>query len=107
LQVRILLGSPSLFATLDISMGWRFMWLADLEVGKREPHPATLFVLENELAAAGIMFTQSGVEFREWPAKPYVPTGIRQKMPRPEPPPEKAGSTRKTIKNLTLARQRR
>lgn len=52
--------------------------IADLESGKREPHESTLFVLESELAAAGIMFTDTGVEFRQWPAKPYVPTGLKK-----------------------------
>jgi hypothetical protein len=32
----------------------------------------------NELAAAGIVFTEKGVEFRKWPAKPYVPSGIKK-----------------------------
>jgi transcriptional regulator with XRE-family HTH domain len=69
-------------------LGWSQAYLAqgigvsrptiiDLEAGKREPHPATLAVLMNELAAAGIMFTERGVEFRKWPARPYVPTGIK------------------------------
>jgi hypothetical protein len=44
-----------------------------------EPHEATLFVLMSELSAAGINFTDTGVEFKRWPAKPYVPTGIKQK----------------------------
>jgi transcriptional regulator with XRE-family HTH domain len=81
--------------------------VADLEASQRTPHPATLFVLMSELAAAGIVFTETGVEFRKWPARPYVPTGVRQKMPRPESPPEKAGGARKTIKKLKLAPQRR
>ena len=50
--------------------------LVDLESGKREPHEATLTVLMNELA---IVFTERGVEFRKWPARPYVPTGIKKK----------------------------
>jgi hypothetical protein len=33
----------------------------------------------NELAAAGIVFTERGVEFRKWPPRPYVPTGIKHK----------------------------
>jgi hypothetical protein len=33
----------------------------------------------SELTAAGIVFTEKGVEFRKWPAKPYVPTGIKKK----------------------------
>jgi Helix-turn-helix len=50
-----------------------------LESGKREPHEATLTVLMTEMAAAGIVFTERGVEFRKWPPKPYVPTGIKLK----------------------------
>ncbi|MBR0792688.1 helix-turn-helix transcriptional regulator [Bradyrhizobium manausense] len=53
--------------------------LADLEGGKREPHEATLFVLMSELAAAGIVFTETGVQFRKWPSKPYVPAGIKDR----------------------------
>jgi transcriptional regulator with XRE-family HTH domain len=54
--------------------------VADIEGGKREPHPATLTVLMTELAAAGIDFTERGVAFRKWPARPYVPTGIKSKI---------------------------
>ncbi|MGY4411975.1 transcriptional regulator with XRE-family HTH domain [Bradyrhizobium sp. LB7.1] len=53
--------------------------LVDLESGKREPHEATLAVLMSELSGAGIAFTEKGVEFRKWPPKAYVPTGIKQK----------------------------
>lgn len=53
--------------------------IADLEGDKREPHEASLFVIMNELTAAGINFTEKGVEFRDWPPPVYVPTGIRQK----------------------------
>jgi transcriptional regulator with XRE-family HTH domain len=53
--------------------------LIDLESDKRVPHEATLTVLMNELTAAGIVFTEKGVEFRKWPAKPCVPTGIKRK----------------------------
>ncbi|SFI32429.1 helix-turn-helix transcriptional regulator [Bradyrhizobium sp. Gha] len=53
--------------------------LADLEGGKREPHEATLSVLMNELAAAGIQFTETGVQFRKWPPKTYVPSGVKSK----------------------------
>jgi transcriptional regulator with XRE-family HTH domain len=48
--------------------------------GKREPHPATLHVLMSELAAAGIDFTERGMTFRKWPARRYVPTGIKSKI---------------------------
>ncbi len=53
--------------------------IADLESNKREPHQGTLFILMNELAAAGIEFTETGVQFREFPPAAYVPTGIKQK----------------------------
>ena len=98
-------------------LGWTQAYLAegvnisraaivDLESAKRIPHESTLFVLMNELSAAGINFTDKGVEFRKWPAKPYVPTGVKQKMPSREPL-EKTGGTRKTIKSLKSAPQRR
>lgn len=51
--------------------------IADLEAAKREPHQSTLTVILTELAAAGIEFTERGVEFRDYPPKPYVPTGLR------------------------------
>ena len=51
--------------------------LADLESGKRRAHEATLFVLRTEMDQAGIVFTNRGVEFREYPPKPYTPTGIK------------------------------
>lgn len=53
--------------------------IADLESNKREPHAASLYVILSELAAAGINFTETGVEFREFPPMAYVPTGIKQK----------------------------
>jgi ribosome-binding protein aMBF1 (putative translation factor) len=53
--------------------------IADLEACKHQPHEGTLFVLESELSSAGIVFTETGVEFRKWPPKPYVPTGIKHK----------------------------
>ncbi|MFC7700907.1 multiprotein-bridging factor 1 family protein [Bradyrhizobium sp. GCM10028915] len=51
--------------------------LVDLESGKREPHEATLSVLMSELTAAGIVFTDMGVQFRKWPQRAYVPTGLK------------------------------
>lgn len=53
--------------------------LIDIESGKREPQEATIAVLMNELAAAGIVFTERGVEFRKLPAKAYVMTPIKRK----------------------------
>lgn len=52
--------------------------IADIEAAKREPHEATLFVLMQELASAGIEFTERGVSFREYPPKPYIPVGLRK-----------------------------
>lgn len=52
--------------------------IADIEAAKREPHEATLFVLMQELASAGIEFTERGVRFREYPPKPYIPVGLRK-----------------------------
>jgi hypothetical protein len=43
-----------------------------------------MYILMSELTAAGINFTKDGVEVRDWPLKPYIPTGIKQDMPRPE-----------------------
>ena len=53
----------------------RRLIIADFESCKREPQEATLSALITELSAAGIVFTDTGVEFLEWPLKPYVPTG--------------------------------
>lgn len=54
--------------------------IADLESNKRAPHPATLFVLIQELSAAGIEFTDLGVSFETYPPPDYVPTGIKQQQ---------------------------
>ncbi|MFK4823776.1 helix-turn-helix transcriptional regulator [Paenochrobactrum sp. BZR 588] len=53
--------------------------IADLEANKRQPHESSLYIIMSELNAAGIEFTERGVEFTEIPPKEYVPTGIRQK----------------------------
>jgi DNA-binding XRE family transcriptional regulator len=53
--------------------------IISFESGQREPVPTNLSAMMNELAAAGIVFTERGVEFRKWPARPYVPTGIKHK----------------------------
>lgn len=66
-------------------LGWSQAYLArtvkvnrstiiDLETGRRTPHEATLYVLLNELASAGINFTEMGVEFREFPPPPHEPS---------------------------------
>ena len=77
--------------------------MVDLESGKREPHEATLTVMLTELAAAGINFTETGVEFRQWPPNPYVPTGIKQKEKRKLPAATQG--EKKSIKNLTIRRK--
>jgi DNA-binding XRE family transcriptional regulator len=70
--------------------------IADFENGKYEPHHATLAVLMKELAAAGIIFTDTGVEFRKWPPRPCVQTGIAftQKRPRRTLHPKRSVSYR-------------
>ncbi|MDH2341532.1 helix-turn-helix transcriptional regulator [Bradyrhizobium sp. SSUT77] len=70
-------------------LGWSQVYLAetanvhratlvDLESGKREPHEATLTALTSELAAAGILFTERGVEFRKWPMKASAHTPTKR-----------------------------
>ncbi len=75
--------------------------IADLEGDKREPHEASLFVIMNELTSAGINFTDTGVEFRDWPPREYVPTGIRQNTP-----PQRPGQIDKADKLKLPARRR-
>ena len=70
---RALLGWSQSYLAEGISV--RRMIIADLESCKREPQEATLSALITELSAAGIVFTETGVEFLEWPPRPYVPTG--------------------------------
>ncbi|MBA7466059.1 hypothetical protein ES707_01232 [subsurface metagenome] len=53
----------------------RRVTIADLESCKREPPASTLSALISELRAAGIVFTETGVQLLEWPPRPYVPTG--------------------------------
>ncbi len=52
--------------------------LADLEGAKRTPHEATLFVLMNELVGAGVVFTENGVSFREFPPPAWMPPRERR-----------------------------
>jgi len=49
--------------------------IAKLESGDCEPEASTLSVLVKELSAAGIVFTDKGIELRNWPLEPYVPAG--------------------------------
>ena len=70
---RALLGWSQSYLAEVISV--RRVIIADLESCKHEPQEATLSALITELSAAGIVFTKSGVEFVDWPPRPYVPTG--------------------------------
>ena len=70
---RALLGWSQAYLAEGINV--RCGIIADFENCKHQPHPSTLFALMNELDAAGIVFTENGVEFRSWPPTPYVPTG--------------------------------
>jgi transcriptional regulator with XRE-family HTH domain len=70
---RALLGWSQAYLAEGISV--RRVIIADLESGKREPGASTLSALMFELSAAGISFTETGVEFQEWPPRSYVPTG--------------------------------
>src|SRR6201989_1711262 len=70
---RALLGWSQSYLAEGISV--RRVVIADLESCKREPQEATLSALITELSAAGIVFTETGVEFLVWPPRPYVPAG--------------------------------
>jgi DNA-binding XRE family transcriptional regulator len=70
---RALLGWSQAYLAEGINV--RRVTIADLESCKHEPQASTLFALMNELTAAGIVFTETGVEFQSWPPSPYVPTG--------------------------------
>jgi predicted transcriptional regulator len=70
---RALLGWSQSYLAEGVSV--RRVIIADLESCKREPQASTLSALITELSSAGIVFTQTGVELREWPPSPYVPTG--------------------------------
>jgi transcriptional regulator with XRE-family HTH domain len=70
---RALLGWSQSYLAEGISV--RRVIIAELESCKREPREATLTALITELTAAGIVFTETGVEFLEWPPRPYIPAG--------------------------------
>jgi transcriptional regulator with XRE-family HTH domain len=70
---RALLGWTQAYLAEGINV--RRAIIADFESCKHEPKPSTVFALINELVAAGIVFTETGVEFRIWPPRPYVPSG--------------------------------
>jgi len=70
---RALLGWSQAYLAESINV--RRATIADLENCTREPQASTLSALTTELSAAGIVFTETGVEFLEWPPRPYVPAG--------------------------------
>jgi transcriptional regulator with XRE-family HTH domain len=57
--------------------------IAELEACKRPAHESIWFVAIDELSAAGVVFTEAGVEFRTWPPSPYVPSGFAMAKKRP------------------------
>jgi len=70
---RALLGWSQSYLAEGIRV--RRMIIVDFESCKLEPQESTLSAIMAELSAAGIVFTEAGVEFSEWPPRPYVPTG--------------------------------
>ena len=70
---RAMLGWSQSYLAEGISV--RRVIVADFESCKRELQASTLSSLIAELSAAGIVFTETGVELLEWPPRPYVPTG--------------------------------
>ena len=70
---RALLGWSQAYMAEGVNV--RRAVIADLESCQREPPAALLLALMKELSAAGIIFTEKGVEFLRWPPRPYVSTG--------------------------------
>jgi transcriptional regulator with XRE-family HTH domain len=70
---RALLGWSQAYLAEGINV--RRAVIADFESCQREPQASQLHALMKELSAAGIVFTEKGVEFLRWPPRPYVPTG--------------------------------
>jgi transcriptional regulator with XRE-family HTH domain len=70
---RALLGWSQAYLAEGVNV--RRVTIADFENCRHELHASTLSALMDELNAAGIVFTENGVEFRRWPPAPYVPTG--------------------------------
>jgi transcriptional regulator with XRE-family HTH domain len=80
-------------AYLAEAINVRRVTIADLESGKHEPDASILFALIRELNAAGIVFTETGVQFRMWPPKPHVPSNcatIKKRVRRKWYPRERA-----------------
>jgi DNA-binding XRE family transcriptional regulator len=71
---RALLGWSQAYLAEGINV--RLTAIADLEACKPQPHESIWFAAMDELTAAGVVFTEAGVEFQTWPPPPYVPSGF-------------------------------
>ena len=78
---RGLLGWSQAYLAEGINV--RLAAIADLEACKPLPHESIWFAAVDELTAAGVVFTEAGVEFRKWPPNPYVPSGFAMAKKRP------------------------
>jgi transcriptional regulator with XRE-family HTH domain len=70
---RALLGWSQAYLAEGLNV--RRVTIADFESCRQLPQASTIFALIDELTAAGIVFTDTGVKFRSWPPVPYVPAG--------------------------------
>jgi hypothetical protein len=78
---RALLGWSQAYLAEAINV--RLAAIADLETCKAPPHESIWSGAIDELSAAGVVFTEGGVEFRTWPPSPYVPSGFAMAKRRP------------------------
>jgi transcriptional regulator with XRE-family HTH domain len=78
---RGLLGWSQAYLAEGINV--RLAAIADLEACKPVSHESIWFAAVDELMAAGVVFTEAGVEFRKWPPNPYVPSGFAMARKRP------------------------
>jgi DNA-binding XRE family transcriptional regulator len=89
---RALLGWSQAYLAEGVNV--RRATIVELESGRCEPQASTLSALMNELGAAGILFTDKGIELRSWPLDPYVPAGcatLKKRTRRKYFPRAKAG----------------
>jgi len=94
---RALLGWSQAYLAEAINV--RLAAIADLEACKALPHESIWFAAIDELTAAGVVFTEAGVEFRTWPPRPYVPSGfgVVKKRPRRKYYPRGRGTCAPTL----------
>ena len=78
---RALLGWSQAYLAEGINV--RRTAIVDLEACKPQPNESIWFAAIDELSAAGVVFTEAGVEFRTWPPSPYVPSGFAMTKKRP------------------------